>query len=81
MKKEYDFSKMKQRKPKVYTKEEIQNATIKVAINIRVDFHDLEGVQKEADRMGIPYQTLINSVLHRFVTGELVDKPKKKTGT
>ena len=24
--------------------------------------------------MGLPYQTLINSVLHRFMTGQLVDK-------
>ncbi len=40
-------------------------------INIRLSSHDLESIQKKAAREGIPYQTLISSTLHKFVTGQL----------
>lgn len=69
MKKEYDLKKMKKRKS-VKTYEEAS----KVAINIRLDALTVAELKDEAERMGLPYQTLINSILHRFVTGELVDK-------
>ncbi len=41
-------------------------------INIRISQRDLEGLQVKAVREGIPYQTLIVSVLHKYVAGELV---------
>jgi predicted DNA binding CopG/RHH family protein len=44
---------------------------------IRIDAITLNDLKNEADRMGLPYQTLINSILHRFVTGQLVDKLNK----
>lgn len=77
MKKEYDLKSMKRRpgKAKVYPE------ASKVAINIRLDAIVVNDLKDEAERMGIPYQTLINSVLHRFATGQLVDKPSRKTGT
>jgi len=40
-------------------------------INIRISSRDLESIQKKAAQEGIPYQTLISSTLHRFVTGKL----------
>ncbi len=40
-------------------------------INIRISSHDLTGLQKKAAKEGIPYQTLISSTLHKFVTGKL----------
>ena len=40
-------------------------------INIRISSRDLEGIQKRAAEEGIPYQTLISSTLHKFVTGRL----------
>ncbi|GJL56877.1 MAG: hypothetical protein NPIRA02_40090 [Nitrospirales bacterium] len=40
-------------------------------INIRISSRDLESIQKKAAKEGIPYQTLISSTLHRFVTGKL----------
>ena len=43
-------------------------------ITIRLYDHDYQGIQKRALEMGIPYQTLISSVLHKFVTGRLVEK-------
>ncbi len=40
-------------------------------INIRLATKDLMGIQKKAMQEGLPYQTLISSVLHRYVTGQL----------
>ena len=40
-------------------------------INIRISSRDLEKLQKRAAMEGIPYQTLIASTLHKFVTGKL----------
>lgn len=40
-------------------------------INIRISSRDLERLQKRAAMEGIPYQTLIASTLHKFVTGKL----------
>lgn len=43
-------------------------------INIRLAPQDLEGMQKRAIEEGIPYQTLVASVIHKFVTGRLVER-------
>ena len=40
-------------------------------INIRISSRDLEKLQKRAVMEGVPYQTLIASTLHKFVTGRL----------
>lgn len=40
-------------------------------INIRLPSKDLRGLQKRALAEGIPYQTLVASVLHKFVEGRL----------
>ena len=40
-------------------------------ITIRLYNHDYIGIQKKAMQMGIPYQTLISSLLHRYVEGDL----------
>lgn len=40
-------------------------------INIRISSRDLEALQAKAVEDGIPYQTLMASVLHRFVAGRL----------
>ncbi|HXS99885.1 MAG TPA: antitoxin [Elusimicrobiota bacterium] len=42
--------------------------------NIRLSQWDLEHLQKKAIEEGIPYQTLMASVLHKYVTGRLVEK-------
>ena len=41
-------------------------------INIRLVEKDLEKIQIYAIREGIPYQTLISSVLHKYATGQMV---------
>ncbi len=43
-------------------------------VNIRISSKDLEALQRKALEEGIPYQTLIASVLHKYVSGRLVDQ-------
>lgn len=43
-------------------------------INIRLPSKDLRGLQKKALAEGIPYQTLIASILHKYVEGRLQEK-------
>ena len=45
-------------------------------VNIRISSMVLEELQTMAVEDGMPYQTLISSILHRFVTGRLVERPK-----
>lgn len=40
-------------------------------ITIRLYDHDLIGIQKKAMEMGMPYQTLISGLIHRYIEGEL----------
>jgi predicted DNA binding CopG/RHH family protein len=40
-------------------------------INIRLSSRDLRGLQKRAIEEGIPYQTLVTSILHKYVEGRL----------
>lgn len=40
-------------------------------INIRISGRDLDALQKKALVEGIPYQTLIASVLHKYAAGRL----------
>ena len=40
-------------------------------INIRLSSRDLRGLQKRAMAEGIPYQTLVASILHKYVEGRL----------
>jgi predicted DNA binding CopG/RHH family protein len=46
-------------------------------VNIRLSSPVLLDIQARAAEDGIPYQTLIASVLHKFVTGRLVEKPSR----
>lgn len=44
-------------------------------ITIRISSRDLQALRKRALIEGIPYQTLVASVLHKFIDGRLVEKP------
>ncbi len=48
--------------------------TKRKAINIKVLEGDIEKLKTKALQEGMPYQTLINSILHKYVTGQMVDK-------
>jgi len=55
--------------------ETILDATRKTKnINIRISQQDLENLRRSAEQEGIPYQTLISSVLHKYLSGRLVDE-------
>ncbi len=45
-------------------------------VNIRISSKDLEEIQALAVENAIPYQTLMTSILHRYVHGSLVDKQR-----
>ena len=45
-------------------------------INIRISQTDLEYIQRRALEEGLPYQTLIASLIHRYISGKLVEKDK-----
>lgn len=42
-------------------------------INIRISNRDLIAVQSRASEEGIPYQTLVSSIIHKYVSGSLRD--------
>lgn len=42
-------------------------------ISIRVFAKDLEGLKEIAHDEGLPYQTLVTSILHKYATGRLKD--------
>jgi predicted DNA binding CopG/RHH family protein len=44
-------------------------------VNIRLSSADLNDIQVKALEEGVPYQTLIASVLHKYVTGRLAERP------
>jgi len=45
-------------------------------VNIRMAERDLVRFQKTAVQEGLPYQTLISSVLHKYINGRLVEKTR-----
>jgi len=42
-------------------------------INIRISNRDLTALQRRALEEGLPYQTLVASILHKYVSGSLLD--------
>ena len=50
-------------------------------VNIRLSSADLLDIQAKALAEGMPYQTLIASVLHKYVTGKLTEKEQPPTAT
>jgi predicted DNA binding CopG/RHH family protein len=43
-------------------------------ITLRISSLDLDAIQAKAIEEGIPYQTLISSILHKYITGRLVER-------
>ena len=48
-------------------------------VNIRLSSIDLSDIQVKALEEGVPYQTLIASVLHKYVSGRFVEKSQRIT--
>ena len=70
MKKEYDLKKLKRRPDAPKSDPE----AARIPISIRLDGSVLAALKTEAERLGLPYQTYIGSVLYRFAQGELIDR-------
>jgi len=45
-------------------------------LNIRISERDLLELQKKAVNEGIPYQTYVSSIIHKFINGSLVEARK-----
>ena len=43
-------------------------------LNIRISERDLVELQRKAVREGLPYQTYVASIIHKFVNGALVEE-------
>ena len=46
----------------------------KKQVNFRINENDLEKLKSRALVEGIPYQTLLNSIIHKFLNGNLIPK-------
>ncbi len=42
-------------------------------INIRISNRDLKAIQLKAAEEGLPYQTLVSSIIHKYISGSLKD--------
>ena len=63
-------------KEEISFQQEIVKNTLKKdkRVNLRISSKDLEAIKTFAVEEGLPYQTLMSSVLHKFITGRLIDK-------
>ena len=43
-------------------------------MNIRISKNDLDSVKLKAMEEGLPYQTLIASIIHKYINGKLIEK-------
>ena len=59
-------------KLKAAAKDHLQKRVKEKRISIRVFASDLEQLKEMAEQEGLPYQTLVTSILHKFSTGRLV---------
>ena len=47
-------------------------------INIRISNRDLTAIQSRASEEGIPYQTFVSSIIHKYISGSLKDLTANK---
>ena len=52
----------------------ISQAKKSKSISLRISSYDLKRIKEKANNDGIPYQTLINTILHKFITNQLYEK-------
>ena len=46
----------------------------KKSISLRLRKYDLEKLKERAQQEGMPYQTLLSSIVHKFISDQLIDK-------
>ena len=47
-------------------------------MNIRIDPLELEKIKEVAAQEGLKYQTFVKSILHKYITGQLVERGKNR---
>ena len=52
----------------------LEKSSKKRVVTLRLNNNDLERIKSVANTEGIPYQTLISSILHKYVNDRFVDK-------
>ena len=52
-----------------------RNTLRKKAITVRIQESDIAKLKSRALQKGLPYQTLIASILHQYAEGQLLEKP------
>jgi len=52
----------------------IDQANAKKSISVRLRNNDLELLKRRADQEGLPYQTLLSSIVHKFVSDQLIEE-------
>lgn len=50
-------------------------------LNIRISERDLIELQRKAVKEGLPYQTYVSSIIHKFINGTLVEEKTKEGPT
>ena len=55
-----------------------ENRENKKSVTLRVSAADIAALKEEAVSSGLPYQTLVSSILHRYVSGNLIDQAQVK---
>ena len=51
----------------------IDKANQKISVTLRLNNQDLESIKNRAIEEGLPYQTLISSILHKYAANKLID--------
>ena len=74
-----DYSRIK--KPNKKEQTQFKNAASnylkkETKMNIRIDPMELEKIKEVAENEGLRYQTFVKSILHKYITGQLVKKEK-----
>ena len=60
-------SKRLQKAAKAYLKKE------EAKMNIRISTKELAAIKARAEQEGLKYQTFIKSILHKYITGQLIE--------
>ncbi len=68
-----DIASMKARLIKAASETALKN----YRINVRISKRDVEALKTKALEEGIPYQTLVTSILHKYITGRIIEKKEK----
>ena len=61
-------SKVLQKSAKAFVQKE------ETKMNIRISSSELDKIKKKAEQEGLKYQTFIKSILHKYITGQLVEE-------